>query len=103
MLGSVLRQLPANRDMDLFLGAVKATKGYRTPFVISIDIGQRADLPFALSIVLPRRIVRQEEFVIWKYRAASDLHFVENGRKNEGRMKEEEVKKRRRIRKRKSC
>lgn len=33
----------------------------------------------------PRWIVREEEFVIWKCRAASDLHFVEHGRRRRKR------------------
>lgn len=84
--GSVLRQLPANRDTDLFLGAAKMPYTFR-----DLDrYWSMRESPIRVfaryQFFLSHRIVRQEEFVIWEYREAFEVRW-------KWKMKREKVKK----------
>lgn len=85
--GSVLRQLSANRDMDLFLGAAKV------PYVFcDLDRyrSRRSPIRVFARYRFFRRIGRQEEeFVVWKYRAA----FRRKRKMREEKVKKAEMKK----------
>lgn len=78
----MLRQLPANKDMDLFLGAAKVPYTFRDRDRYPVDPrGSPVRVSARYQVFPPRRrAVRREKLIVWKYRAASGLHFVENGR-----------------------
>lgn len=85
VVGSVLRQLSANRDMDLFLGTTKVPYTFR-------DLDRSVNARISRFVVSHRffstSLVRQEEFVVWKYRAASTSAF-----RRKRKMKREKLKK----------
>lgn len=71
VVGSVLRQLPTNRDMDLFLGM-------KVPYIFC-DLGRSVNAWLSRFTVsyqfFSTSFVRQEEFAMWKYRSASMSAF----------------------------
>lgn len=74
MPGSVLRQLPANRDMDLFLGAMKVPRTFRDLDRCRLKRGSLI-IYVSARIFLIGSSVKKLEFVVWKYIfcAASNL------------------------------